>query len=296
MNGIGDWNLVRSFLDVADHGSLSAASRATGVSQPTLGRHVAALQDELGVTLFARHARGLELTEQGTALYAAAHDARAQIDRMQRAAAGLSEALAGIVRVSASEVVAHFVLPSFVAELRREHPEIEVELVSTDATSNLLRRDADIAVRMVRPTQQELVARRVGAAALGLYASQGYVSENGEPSLADLSGHTVIGLDRSDLHLRALQASGADLSARDFAVRTDSQPLHLLLARAGVGIAGLQRAIAGEYDDLVPVLEGLELPQLDVWVVAHADVRRSPRVRAVFDGLAEHLRRFYAAG
>jgi len=289
-----DWNLLRSFVAVAEDGSLSAAARRLGLSQPTLGRHVAQLEQEVGASLFARHARGLALTRRGTALFESARTVREGVDDFARRAAGLDTGLEGTVRISASEVVSTWVLPRILVEARRRWPRIDLELVADNAPANLLRRDADVAVRMFRPTQQELVARKVADAAMGLFASPGYVEAFGCPAgPADMAPHTFIGMDRDDTDLRMLRQLGIPLRRDDFQVRTDCQSLHVEAARAGLGIAGLHRAVARAAGGLVPVMRGVPLPALPIWLVAHADVRRSARVRAVFDLLGEQLADFY---
>ncbi len=294
MNGL-DWNLLRVFAAVAEEGSLSAAARGLGLSQPTVGRHVAQLEDAVGASLFARHPRGLALTERGTALYESARQVRAGVDRFSRQAAGLGQGLEGTVRLSASEVVATWVLPRLLVGVRRRWPRIQLELVADNSPSNLLRRDADIAVRMFRPEQQDLVARKVADAAIGLYASPDYLETWGTPTgLEDLAQHSFMGFDRDDLAVRTLRGLGLGVKREDFAVRSDCQTLHVEAARAGLAVAGVQRALARRFAELVPVLEDLPLPALPVWLVAHADVRRSARVRAVFDALAEGLAGFYA--
>ena len=294
MNGDLDWNLVRAFAAVAERGSLSGAARALGRSQPTLGRHIAQLEEALGVDLFVRHARGLSLTTRGSALYATARQASDALDGFMREATGHSEALAGTVRISASETVAHYVLPRLLAPIIAEHPEIELEIVATNAVSNLLRRDADVAVRMTQPAQPDLIGRKVGAAQMRLYATEAYLRRRGVPTLDTLTEHSIIGLDRDTLHLKTLSSAGLAPQREDFTIRTDNQPLHVALARAGCGVAGLQQAIAQQFAELRPVLPALLLPDLPVWLVAHAEVRRSARVRRVFDGLAEGLQAFYA--
>jgi DNA-binding transcriptional LysR family regulator len=293
MHGI-DWNLLRSFVAVAEDGSLSAAARALGLSQPTLGRHVAQLEDGVGASLFARHPRGLVLTERGTALYDAARQVRDGVHRFERQAAGLGQGLEGTVRISASEVVATWVLPRLLAGIRQQWPRIELEIVADNSPANLLRRDADVAVRMFRPEQQELVARKVADAQVALYASPEYLEAWGQPTgFADLAEHTFVGFDRDDLALRALRQLGITLRREDFAVRTDCQSLHVEAARAGLGVAGVQCALARRLGGLVPVLEDLPLPSLPVWLVSHVDVKRSARVRTVFDLLASGLTDYY---
>ncbi len=298
MNSL-DWNLLRSFVAVAEEGSLSAAARALGSSQPTLGRHVAELEDALGIGLFVRHARGLRLTDEGAKLYEVAAGVRAGVDDFARRATGLDPGLDGTVRVTASEVVAVHVLPGVLATLRATHPGIQLEVVADNRAANLLRRDADVAIRMFRPAQPDLITRHVADAQLGLYASAGYVARYGAPrGLQDLRSHTFLGFDRDDLHLRTLQARGVVVARDDFPVRCDNQLFHIHATLAGLGIGGVQTAIAARLQPtsapLVAVMPELELPALPLWLVAHAELRRSPRVRAVYDALAEGLRAFYA--
>jgi DNA-binding transcriptional LysR family regulator len=297
MNGL-DWNLLRSFVAVSEEGSLSAAARKLGLSQPTMGRHIAELEDGVGTSLFARHPRGLTLTERGTALYEAAREVRDGVDSFARRAAGLGRSLDGTVRLSASEVVASFVLPRLLVDIRRRWPAIELEIVADNSPANLLRRDADVAVRMFRPEQPDLVARKAADAQMGLYASPDYLAASQGPprGLEDLRRHTFVGMDRNDVDLRLLQRMGVELRRGDFMVRSDCQTLHVEAARAGLGIAGIQRALAERLGGLVRVFEELPLPPLPVWLVAHEDVRRSARVRAVFDALATGLKDFYAPG
>ena len=216
-----DWNLLRSFVAVAEDGSLSAAARSLGLSQPTVGRHVTQLEDGVGASLFARHPRGLVLTERGTSLYDAARQVRDGVNRFERQAAGLGQGLEGTVRISASEVVATWVLPRMLAGIRRRWPRIDLEIIADNSPANLLRRDADVAVRMFRPEQQELVARKIADAEIGLYASPDYLETWGRPTgFADLEQHTFVGFDRDDLALRALRQLGVNLRREDFSVRT----------------------------------------------------------------------------
>ena len=289
-----DWNLLHTFVVVAEAGSLSAAARRLKTAQPTVGRHIAELSDQLGIALFKRHARGLELTERGRSLYERAKEVNARVDDFARRASGLSEGLAGAVRISASEVVANFALPVLLAELVRTYPQIELEIVADNGVANLLHRDADIAVRMFRPTQQELVARKVAEAPLALYASAAYLADFGTPQTVDeLRQHRVVGLDRDSFHLKALAAHGIDLEREDFSVRSDTQSFHVHAVVAGLAIGAIQKAVAARLPGLLPVLSALQLTSLSVWLVAHDDLQRSPRVRAVYDALATGLSRYY---
>ncbi|MFN4192804.1 MAG: LysR substrate-binding domain-containing protein, partial [Tabrizicola sp.] len=200
-----DWSLIRSFLAVAEAGSLSAAARTTGTSQPTLGRHIHAIEAALEVPLFTRTALGLTLTEAGEALLPAARAMQAAAAELALTARGRAEGLAGTVRITASRVVSHSILPPILARLRAEEPGIQIDLVPSDTTENLLFGEADIALRMYRPTQPDLVARQIGALPLGLYAARSYLDRRGRPaSTDDLMGHDFIGQDRMDQIIRVL--------------------------------------------------------------------------------------------
>lgn len=292
-----DWNLIRSFIAVAETGSLSAAARRLSASQPTLGRHVAELEAALGVVLFQRTRSGYQLTPSGAALLERARDVAASADAFERLAAGRTERIAGTVRVTASEVVASFVLPQILAKLREAEPGIEIELVASNAVENLLRRDADIAVRMVRPDQQDLVVRKITDIELGTFAAKSYLARRGRPDRPDeLPDHDLVGYDRGEDIIRVMRAMGFAAERSTFKFRTDSQIVGWEAIRAGVGIGFMQREI-GEADPLVErILPELELPTLPMWLAMHRDVRTSPRVRRVADFLAAALRDVFHHG
>ena len=292
---IDDWNHLRSFLAVAEAGSLSAAARQLQLSQPTVGRHVSDLARTLGVALFERHPRGLALTERGAELLETARHIGQGVDRFTRMAQGLSEIEGGTVRISASEVVAHFVLPEILADIASHRPELQLEVVADNRVANLLRRDADIAIRMIAPTQLDLIARRVAAARFGLYASRAYIEASGMPqTLTDLRAHRLIGFDRETSHLQVLSQLGLTLVREDFSLRSDSHTFLIHAVRAGLGIGALQQAMVDATQPLVQVLPALSLPTLPLWLVSHADLRQSVRVRRVYDLLASGLDRFYS--
>ena len=215
---------------------------------------------------------------------------------MEQAAANISlitegraEDLRGTVRVTASEIVATYILPELFAELLAQEPELQIELVASNTSENLSLREADIAVRMVQPDQQDLIARKIGNINIGLFAAQSYLDRKGTPTTPnDISNHTVIGYDKSDLIIRGMAEFGMQAKHEDFAFRIDNQVAYLEAIRAGVGIGASQRSQAERYD-LVEVLSELKLPSLPVWLAAHAELRTSARVRRVFDFLADHL-------
>jgi DNA-binding transcriptional LysR family regulator len=289
-----DWTLIRSFLAVAEHKSLSAAARSLGLTQPTIGRHVDALEDALGVKLFTRSVHGLKLSDAALDLVPHAKAMAATASALQRAASGEAAEERGTVRITASEVIGAEVLPGIVAKMRAMHPSIAIELALSNRNENLLLREADIAVRMVRPTQKNLVARKIGDVPVLFYAHRAYVKRRGLPrTLADLANHDLIGYDAQVP--MGLGDIGSMLTRDTFALRTDSDVAQIALLRAGAGIGGLQRQLAARERNLVPVLHStLKLP-LEMWVAMHEDLRTTRRVRLIYDalvaGLAEYVRR-----
>lgn len=285
-----DWSLLQSFLAVAETGSLSAAARATGASQPTLGRHIRALESQLGVTLFHRTAAGLEPTEGALPLIDSARGMAEQAARLARLAAGQGEGLAGTVRLTASRVVSQYLLPPILARLRAEEPAIQIELVPSDTSENLLYNAADIALRMYRPEQLDIVARHVTDLPLGLYAARSYVARCGRPRTPeDLRHHPFVGYDRDERIIRLMRAMGHDVTRADFPLRCDDQVVHWELVRAGCGIGGMQVRIAEGDPAVERLLPDLPLPALPLWLAAPEALRRNPRIRRVWDFLAEAL-------
>ncbi|MEK9947222.1 MAG: LysR family transcriptional regulator [Alphaproteobacteria bacterium] len=287
-----DWDHLRVFVGVAEHGSLSAAGRELNISQPTVGRHIQALEDSLGVRLFQRTVRGLDLTDTGRDLLEHGREMAAAADRLALAAAGREAAVSGTVRVTASAFVATLTLPEIIADLRLAHPEIEIELVASDATENLLQREADIAVRMYRPRQVDVITRKVSELSLGVYAANSYLSRRGTPrELNDLLAHDIVGYDRDETILQGFAAVGVDVDRHFFVARCDDQVAYWHLVVAGVGI-GFSQVRVGDAEPLVSrVLPDFAIPPLPVWLTAHAGLRTNPRVRRVFDFLAERLAR-----
>lgn len=282
-----DWTLIRSFLAVAEAGSLSAAARATGISQPTLGRHVQAIEAELEVTLFTRTALGQTLTEAGQALLPAARAMQAAAAELALTAKGHASGIEGTVRITASRVVSHVILPPVLARLRQAEPGIQIDLVPSDTTENLLFGEADIALRMYRPTQPDLVARQITELPLGLYAAKAYLDRKGRPaSHDDLMRMDFIGQDRMNQIIRVMSLLGIDVARSFFPVRCDDPLTYVELVRAGCGVGGILRAV-GDPD---PVLERIDLipdlPSLPVWLTAAPNLRQSPRLRRVWDALA----------
>lgn len=289
------WELYRSFLAVARHGSLSAAARALRLTQPTLGRHVDELEQDLGVPLFTRSPHGLIATETARALVPIAEAMESAAAAMMRAASGGTGEVAGVVRVTASDIIGAEVLPPILAAFAELHPRIAFELHLSNRTEDLLRRDADIAVRMVRPAQSGLVARQLGETWLGFYAHRRYLETHGVPaSFAELTRFRLIGFDRDPVPVKAIGEAGVRITREMFSLRTDNDLAQLAALRAGYGIGGCQIGIACRDPDLVRVLPEAFAVPLETWLVMHEDLRSSTRVRRVFDHLAEGLKDYLA--
>jgi len=289
------WEYYRSLLAVLTHGSLSAAARALSITQPTVGRHIAALEQELGVALFTRSQQGLLPTELALALRPHAQAMAHTASLMERAAGGAGEGVAGVVRISASEVVGVEVLPPILARLRERHPALVVELVLSNQVQDLLRREADIAVRMVRPRQERLVMRRIGVIEVGLFAHRDYLARHGTPvSVADLASHALIGYDLPSPLVRGIAGAWQALSRERFALCCDSDLAQLALIRAGAGIGGCQALLAAREPALQRVLPDAFTLPLETWVTMHEDLRSSLGCRAAFDALVEGLQDYTA--
>lgn len=282
-----DWTFARTFLAVADHGSHSAAARALGLTQPTVGRHIRALEDSLEVTLFRREARGMTLTDAGAALIAPARAMAQAAAQMSVAAAGKSETLAGTVRLTASVFMAHHVLPDILAEARRAHPEIAIDLVATDTAENLLFREADIAIRMFKPTQLDVITRHIGDIPLGLFGAKSYLDRVGRDR--GIMEMDFVGYDRNEDLIRGFRQAGIDVARDDFQTRTDHQTTFWELVRAGCGIGFAQRRTAQKDPGIEEIAIDIDLPKLEVWLTANEAMRASPRVRRIWDLLAERL-------
>lgn len=285
-----DWSHYRSFLAVLRHGSLSGAARDLGLTQPTLGRHIDALEQAAGTPLFIRSQQGLLPTETAREMQPHAEAMAASAAALARAASGHATAPKGTVRISASEVVGIEVLPPILSELQERYPGLEVELSVSDNVEDLLRQQADIAVRMVAPTQEALISRRVGAIPLGFHAHRSYLERHGEPRTgADLAGHRLIGFDRQLAYVRSILKDRPDLALLDFAFRTDSNLSQLAMIRAGGGIGMCQIPLAARDPDLVELLPGVLDLSLETYVVMHESLKTAPRCRVAFDALVDGL-------
>ncbi len=285
-----DWSLIRSFLAALDAGSLMGAARAIHTSQPTLGRHIAELESQLGVTLFERTGRGLVATASALQLEASARAMEAGALQLSRSVSGAQARASGTVRITASQPVACYLLPPILINMRRALPEIQVELESSNLVSNLLRREADIAVRMARPDQSTLVAKKIGIVKVGAYASRDYLAKHGAPAQPmGLFDHALIGYDKVDDIVRGFRGYQQTVTREAFALRSDDLIVHWQAVRAGLGIGFVADYLARTDSNVQRVLPTLKLPELPMWLAVHREIRTSARIRAVFDFLAASL-------
>ncbi len=285
-----DWALVRSFVAVLDAGSLMGAARRTGAQQPTLSRHVAELEAQLGVPLFERTGRGVVPTAAALAMAEAARQMESGAEQLARSVSRQREATSGTVRITASEVAATHLLPPLLARLQLTEPGIHVEVIATNEVKNLLRREADIAVRMVRPAQGSLVAKKVGEVPIVACAHASYLQRAGTPKRPeDLLRHRLVGYVNDDTIVRGFASFGLDVGAAQFVMRTDDQRVYGQLVAAGAGIGFIAAYHLREWPDVVPVLPMLPIPPLPCWLAVHREIRGNRLVRAVFDHLAAEL-------
>jgi DNA-binding transcriptional LysR family regulator len=288
------WELYRSFLAVVRQRSLSGAGRQLRLTQPTIGRHIDALESTLGVSLFTRSQAGLTATSAALELVPFAEAMESAASALRRVASGEQREERGAVRVTASEMVGGQVLPPLLAEFRERHPRIDVELVLSNRPDDLLKREADIAVRMVKPTQSTLLAKKLGSVRLGLHAHPRYLRKHGAPrSLPELRDHSLIGFDTAASARSLPKVDGQVLSRELFGFRCDSDLGQYAAICAGFGVGVCQRGLA-ERDGLVTVLPGSFEWELGMWLVMHRDLKSTQRVRLMFDHLDAGLRRYIA--
>ena len=287
-----DWALVKSFVAVLDAGSLMGAARKLGALQPTLSRHIAELEAQLGTPLFERTGRGVAPTSAGQAIADAARQMEAGADALNAALLRRSAATGGTVRLATSQVAASYLLPSVLAALQREEPGIRIELVVSNVISNLLRREADIALRMVRPAQASLVAKKLADISIVACAHKDYLKRAGTPRQPiELLQHRLIGYDRDETIIRGFAALGTPIAREQFALRTDDQLAYGRLIAAGAGIGFAARYNIAHWPGVVALLPGLPIPPLPCWLAVHREIRGSAIVRRVFDFLAEAVPR-----
>jgi len=285
-----DWNQLKAFLETADTGSLSAAARKLGLTQPTLSRQVAAIERQMGVTLFERVGKSMSLTPTGLELLEHARAMGAAAEALSLAATGRSQAVGGVVSVSATDAVAAHLLPPMVRRLREQEPGIAIEVIASNALSDLLRREADIAIRHVKPEQPDLIARLIREASASFYASEEWVRIHGHPRNADDAAHLAfVGADRSGQYLAYLRQHGLPLSEANFSCYAEHSVASWSLVRQGMGIGAMMDEIAHETPGVVRVLDDVPRVHFPIWLVSHRELRTSRRIRVVFEALAQGL-------
>lgn len=285
-----NWEWYRSFVGVLEHGSLSGAARALGLTQPTVGRHVDSLETALQLKLFTRSFDGFAPTDAALELRPYAASLAATAAALRRVASSQGDGVRGTVRLTSSEIISIEVLPPMLAALRHEHPQLVIELVPSNKAEDLLHREADIAVRTFAPSQDALIAKRIGALEIGLFAHRRYLELHGTPrSLAELAGHALVGYDTETTYIRRLQDQYPFFSRAALAFRADSDLAQLAAVRAGWGIGFCQARLAARDPQLVRVLKSGFAFQLDTWIAMHEDLRGSPRCATVFAALAKGM-------
>ncbi len=285
-----DWNQLKAFLETAETGSLSAAARKLDLTQPTLSRQVAAIEQHMGVTLFERVGKTMVLTPTGLELLEHARAMGAAADALGLAATGRSQAVGGVVSVSATDVVAAQLLPPLVRRLREQEPGIAIEVIASNALSDLLRREADIAIRHVKPEQPELIARLIREASASFYASEDWVRIHGHPrSAEDAARLAFVGSDRSGQYLGYLRRHGLPVSESNFSCYAEHSVAHWSLVRQGMGIGAMMEEIARDTPGIVRVLDDVPPVRFPIWLVSHRELRTSRRIRVVFEALAQGL-------
>lgn len=287
------WELYRSYLSVLQEGSLSAAARKMGIAQPTVGRHIVALEKALGTALFTRSQNGLLPTEAALDLQALAESMSNTAAALKRAAEGQGDGVRGTVRVTASEVIGMEVLPPIITQLQDAYPALKIELVLSNRIQDLVKREADIAIRMTQPKQEQLIARHIGKVSLGLYAHKKYLRKHGTPkSLAELAHHALIGFDEETPFIRAARKTFPFWQRDAFSFRSDSDVAQLAMIRAGSGIGICQVGIARRDTQLVRLLADEFEMSLETWLTMHEDLRSNPRCKATFDALLRGLQAY----
>ena len=294
-----DWNLIRGFVAVVEQGSLTRAAQKLGLSQPTLSRQIAELESTVGAALFERVARGLKLTAAGETFVEPARHMMAAARALSMTAASQEHALSGSVRITASEMVSAFVLPPILAQMAVVYPDIQIEVVASNQISNLLEREADIAIRMLRPTQSALIARHIGDWQMGMYAHKSYLERTtniiptrATHDLQKLSQHRWIGYDQSDQLIDGFRSAGISIDRNFFAFRSDNHLVYWQALLNGVGIGISMQWLAKKYPDLVPIMTEQSLPNLPIWLTTHRELKSSKKIRCVFDILATSLAEF----
>ncbi len=286
-----DWNQVRAFLVTVEEGSLSAAARALGSTQPTLSRQVTGLEETLGVLLFERGPRNMVLTSAGVDLVDHVRAMGEAASQISLSASGHSQAIDGTVSISATEMTAAYTLPPILETFRERAPNIRIEILSSNVIDDLILRDADIAIRHAPPEHDDLIGKHIGNSVALLYGARQYLDRFGCPTtMSDLPSHTLIGQTPLQANLLSLRALGLQLVEEDFNIITSSSLTLLELVRQGLGLSFLQRHTANRFPELISILKDDISQPIPIWLVTHRELHKSRRIRLVFDWLEESIR------
>ena len=286
MNNKIPWQLLQSMVAIADHGSLSAAAREMGVSQPTLSRHISTLEDLIGDRLFLRTREGMAMTQKGEQLFDQIRTMADTVGRISQKGGDEADVLTGTVRISASQIVSTYVLPQMLTDLRQKTPWVAYEVVASDTSQNLIRREADIAIRMYRPNQSDLFIRKVAELKLGIFGHRDYLKDRGPVTIENFMSFDVVGYDRSSLILDGMRRLGMKAEREDFAFRSDDQVVCWNMIKAGYGLGMMQIGLGKQDSNLVRVAPEIDIGSLPVWLAAHKELKSSARIRLAFDHLA----------
>ena len=285
------WDWLQSFIIVAKAGSLSKAAKELNTSQPTLSRHVAGLEKMLGFTLFDRSTQGLKLTHAATKLIESSENMQQAAEQFSRIASGENISLDGNIRISANEIIGLYYLPEIIVEFNKMYPGVNVEIDISNKATSLNKRDADIALRMFRPSQPDLIIKRLPDIRLNIIASKDYLLENPEPkTMEEFQNHKLIGFDREVEFIKQIEQLGLPISLEDFTNRTDFLPMQVELARKGAGITVSHQYLLQQFQELTAILPSVPIQPLEFWLVCHADVQHNRRIRIMMDFLSEHLK------
>jgi DNA-binding transcriptional LysR family regulator len=285
-----DWRALQDVVTVAETGSLSAASRRLNVSQPTVGRRIEQLEEQLGTLLFNRTARGLILTKVGEGILGHAKQMEEGALAIERIATGANQELQGNVRISLIEDLGIQWIPQKLNEFHKQFPQLAIEVNIDNRNVDLLRREADIAIRLARPEQVDLICRKTGMLNFGLYASQSYLDEHGIPEKrADLKNHYHVGFDEVMARVPNVKKLESLFNQGNIRHRSNSHMEMVEATRAGLGCAALCCFIGDKYPELQRVLINEIDYAREIWLVTHAEINSSARIRAVFDFLGKAL-------
>ncbi len=288
-----DWNRARAFLVTAEEGSLSAAARALGMTQPTLGRQVNALEEELGVTLFERVPHGLVLTESGLELIDTVRSMGQAASELSLRASGQSQRLEGNACISATELDAAHYLPRILEKLKTAEPGIDIEIVVSNDVSDLKRREADIALRNFRPTQPDLIVRKLREEPIWLYGTPEYLAAFGQPTSAEqLTELSIIGYERTERFLSLYHKKDFPLTVANIPFVSRNYVMQMSLIQQGLGVGMLSEDIGDAEPTLIRAFEQFgPLIHVPLWLVCHRELHTSLRVRRVFDFLVDGIYR-----